>query len=154
MTRTTNEPSSVPIMRTVLRYSVYLVAAIALIGGIVGWFVAEWSGVASAIIAAGVALMFSAVTALSIMFAARVDAGMFMAVVLGAWILKLIAFLAILAIVKQLGFTHDWMLWGTMVAAMIGQLAIDVIVVLRARHGYVSDVELPRSGATSDEYDQ
>lgn len=141
-------------MRTVLRYSVMLVAAIAVIGSVIGWFVAGWPGVVSAIIAAAVALMFAGVTALSIIFAARFDSGMFMAVILGAWILKLIAFLAVLAIVKQLKVTHDWMLWGTMVAAMIGQLAIDVIVVLRSRQGYVSDVELPRSGPNSSQMDQ
>ena len=141
-------------MRTVLRYSVILVGIIALVGGIVGWFVAGAPGLVSAIIAAAVALMFAGVTALSVILAARVDTGMFMAVVLGAWILKLIAFLAILAIVKQLNFTHDWMLWSTMVAAMVGQLAIDAIVVLRARHGYVSDVELPGSSASADEYEQ
>lgn len=141
-------------MRTVLRYSIILVVALAIIGSIIGWFVAGWPGVASAVIAAAVALMFAGVTALSIIFAACMDSGMFMAVILGAWILKLIAFLAVLALVKQLDFTHPWMLWGTMVAAMIGQLAIDVVVVLRSRHGYVSDVEMPGSAGKSAEYDQ
>ncbi|KAB1643579.1 hypothetical protein [Gulosibacter chungangensis] len=136
-------PSSVPIMHTVLRWSIILTVAVALVGGLVGWFVAGWSGVWSAVIAAAVVLLFTAVTAISIIFAAKMPSTYFMAVILGAWLLKLIAFIGVLAIVRAFDFTHDWMLWGTMLAALVGALAIDVVVVLRSRQPYVSDIELP-----------
>lgn len=136
-------PSSVPIMQTVLRWSIFLTIAVAVLGGIVGWFVAGWSGVWSAVIAAGVVLLFTAVTAVSIIFAAKMPSTYFMAVILGAWLLKLVAFIGVLAIVRAFDFTHDWMLWGTMLVALVGALAIDVVVVLRSRQPYVSDVELP-----------
>jgi hypothetical protein len=88
-------------------------------------------------------LAFTGLTVLSIILAARFDPMFFIAVILGMWILKFIAFLGVLAIVKAFDFTHDWMLWSTMMAAMVGQLAIDIIVVQRSRQPYVSDVALP-----------
>lgn len=136
-------PSSVPIMRTVLRWSLYLTIAVAVVGGLVGWFVASWAGVWSAVIAAGVVLMFTAVTAISIIFAARMPSTYFMGVILGAWLLKLVAFIGVLAVVRAFEFTHDWMLWSTMLVALVGALTIDVVAVLRSRQPYVSDVELP-----------
>lgn len=143
MTTTPKEPTSVPIMRTVLRWSLLLTLAIAVVGSIIGWFVAGWPGVWSALIAAAITLLFSGVTALSIILAARFDPLFFVAVILGAWILKFLVFLGVLAIVKQLDITHDWMLWSCMVAAIIGQLAVDVLAVTRSRQGHVSDVHLP-----------
>lgn len=143
MTTSNQEPTSVPIMRQVLRWSLLLTLAIAVIGGPIGWFVAGWPGVWSAVVAAGITLIFSGVTALSIILAARFDPLFFVAVILGAWILKFLVFLGILALVKQLGFTHDWMLWSCMVVGILGQLAVDVLVVTRSRIGHVSDVHLP-----------
>ncbi|MDJ1369877.1 hypothetical protein [Gulosibacter molinativorax] len=136
-------PSSVPIMRKVLRWSLILMIAVAVVGGIVGWFVAGWSGVWSAVVAAAVVLLFTAVTAISIIFAAKLPSTYFMAVILGAWLLKLIAFVGVLAVVRAFDFTHDWMLWSTMLVALVGALAIDVVVVLRSRQPYVSEVDLP-----------
>ncbi len=143
MTSSTNPPTSVPVMRRVLRWSLLLTLAIAVIGGVIGYFVADWPGVWSALVAAGVTLLFTGLTVLSIILAARFDPMFFIAVILGMWILKFIAFLGVLAIVKAFDFTHDWMLWSTMMAAMVGQLAIDIIVVQRSRQPYVSDVALP-----------
>ena len=138
-----DQPTSVPIMREVLKWSVVLTVVIALVGGLIGWFVAGWPGVWSAVVAAVITLLFTGVTELSIILAARFDPIYFVALILGAWILKFLVFLGALALVKQLAFTHDWMLWSCMVVAMLGQLAIDVIVVARSRLGHVSDVRLP-----------
>lgn len=138
-----NTPTSVPVMKRVLKWSLLLTLAIAVVGGVVGYFVAGMPGVWSALVAAGVTLLFTGLTVLSIILAARFDPMFFIAVILGMWILKFIAFLGVLAIVKAFDFTHDWMLWSTMMAAMVGQLAIDVVVVQRSRQPYVSDVQLP-----------
>ncbi|NLT27023.1 MAG: hypothetical protein GXX90_10355 [Microbacteriaceae bacterium] len=143
MSQTHDQPTSVPIMREVLKWSLVLTVAIAVVGGVVGWFVAGWPGLWSAVVAAVLTLLFTGVTELSIILAARYDPIYFVAVILGAWILKFLVFLGALALVKQLDFTHDWMLWSCMVLAMLGQLAIDVIVVARSRHGYVSEARLP-----------
>jgi hypothetical protein len=97
MTNTTNTPTSVPVMKRVLKWSLLLTLAIAVVGGITGYLVAGFPGLWSALV----------------------------------------------ALVKAFDFTHDWVLWSTMMAAMVGQLAIDVIVVQRSRQPYVSDVKLP-----------
>lgn len=138
-----SQPSSVPVMKRVLRWSLVLTVAIAIIGGIIGWFVAGWAGVWSAVVAALLALLFTGVTVVSVILAARMDSILFMGVILGAWILKLLVFLGVLAIVKQLDFTNNWMLWSCMVAAIIGHLVIDVLVVASSRMGAVSDVKMP-----------
>lgn len=139
----TNQPASVPVMKRVLRWSLALTAAIAVVGGIVGWFVAGWAGVWSAVVAALLAMLFTGVTVVSVILAARFDAVMFMGIILGAWILKLLVFLGVLAIVKQLDFTQDWMLWSCMVVAIIGHLVIDLLVVASSRLGSMSDIKLP-----------
>lgn len=137
------EPTSAPIMRTILRWSLLLTLVIAVIGGIVGALVAGWPGVWSAVCAAVLTLLFTGVTSLSVLLANRFDTIYFMVIILGAWILKFLVFLGALALVKQLDFTSPWILWSCMVVAIVGQLAIDVVVVLRSRQGYVSDVRLP-----------
>ncbi|MFD2758520.1 hypothetical protein [Gulosibacter faecalis] len=143
MTNTTNTPTSVPVMKRVLKWSLLLTLAIAVVGGITGYLVAGFPGLWSALVAAGVTLLFTGLTVLSIILAARFDPMFFIAVILGMWLLKFVAFLGVLALVKAFDFTHDWVLWSTMMAAMVGQLAIDVIVVQRSRQPYVSDVKLP-----------
>ncbi|SJM57703.1 hypothetical protein [Gulosibacter sp. 10] len=137
------EPTSVPVMRSVLRWSVILTVAVAVLGAVIGWFVAEWAGVWSGLIGALLVLLFSGVTALSIILAARFDPIYFVVVILAGWTLKLIVFIGVLAVVRAFDFTHDWMLWGTMLAALLAQLAVDVVVVLRSRQPYASEVELP-----------
>lgn len=136
------EPTSVPVFRRVLRWSAVVAAIVAVVGGLIGFFVAGWPGVVSALIGAAITLVFAGITVLSLILAARVDTLYFMAVILGAWLLKFVLFLGVLFAIKGQPFIHDWMLWGSVVAAVIGTLIVDVACVVTARLGHVSDVKL------------
>lgn len=136
------EPTSVPVFKRVLKWSAIVALAVAVVGGVIGYLVAGMPGLVSALIGAAMTLVFAAITVLSLILAARLDTMYFMAVILGAWLLKFILFLGTLFAIRGQPFIHDWMLWGSLVAAVIGTLAVDVICVVTARIGHVSDVSL------------
>ena len=67
----------------VLKQGALLIAAIALIGGAIGWFVASTAGLLSALIGAGMALVFVSMTAISVWLGGRLSLGGFFGVVMG-----------------------------------------------------------------------
>ncbi|GGA58969.1 hypothetical protein GCM10011490_06180 [Pseudoclavibacter endophyticus] len=146
---TTNEPSSIPVFRRVLKWSAIVVAAVAVVGGVIGFIVAGAPGVFSALIGAGMTLLFTGITVLTLILAARLDTMYFLGVILAAWLLKFVLFLGTLFAIRDQPFIHDWMLWGSLVVAVVGTLAVDVACVVTARLGNVSDVSL----ATRDDFD-
>ena len=135
-------PSSVPIFRRVLFWSALAAVAVAVLGGIAGVLLAGVSGLLSALLGAGVTLLFAGVTVLSLLLAARLDTIYFMAVILGAWLCKMVLVLGILLAVRGAAFVEPWVLWGTMVAGVVATLAVDVVCVLRSRLPAVSDIAL------------
>lgn len=148
---TTTEPASIPIFRRVLIWSALVAAIVAVVGGVIGFFVAGVPGLVSALIGAAITLVFAGITVLSVILAARLDTMFFMAVILGAWLLKFVLFLGTLFAIRGQAFIHDWMLWGSLVAAVVGTLAVDVVCVVTARIGHVSDVDLRVPAAEVEE---
>lgn len=147
---TVTEPTSVPVFRRVLRWSAVVAAAVAVVGGAIGFAVAGLPGFVSALIGAGLALLFAGVTVLSVILAARLDTMYFMAVILGAWLLKFVLVLGVLFAIRGQPFIHDWTLWGSLVAAVVGALVVDVVCVVTARLGYVSDARLDPAGERAE----
>lgn len=148
------EPTSVPVFKRVLAWSAIVAAAVAVIGGGIGFFAAGVPGLVSALIAAVLTLVFAGITVLSVILAARLDTVFFLGIILGAWLLKFVLFLGTLFAIRDQPFIHDWVLWGSLVAAVVGTLAVDVICVVTGRIGHVSDVDLrvepsPASAAAS-----
>ena len=135
--------SAVPVMRRVLVLSSLVAAIVAVGGGAIGFVVASTPGLISAIIAAVLALVFSGVTAVSVIVASRLDPGYFLVFVLGAWVLKLVVVIAALAVLRHQPFIDGPVLYFAMLATIVGQLGVDVVVVVRSRLGYASDVRLP-----------
>ena len=97
-----------------------LVAAIAVIGSVVGFLVAGMPGLVSALIGAGLTLLF-------------VTLGGFFGVVLGGWVLKLVGFIVLIGALKGADFISGPVLFFTLVASILGTLAIDSVLVLKAR---------------------
>lgn len=133
------EPSSVPVFRKVLLWSAWVALAVAVVGAIVGCLLVGTNGIWSALVAAAIAFGFAGVTVLVLILAARLDVMWFFGLVLGSWLVKLVVFLLVLMAVKEQPWIHPVVLWACLVAAVIGQLAVDVVCVLRARMPYVSD---------------
>lgn len=147
-------PSSNPVLRRALVMSGYVAIAIAVIGSVIGWFVAGGVGVVSALIGTALAVVFMGVTAASILLANRfsgsdVFVGLFFGIVLGGWLLKFIVFLVVVIALKDQDWINPVVLYITLIVGIIGSLIVDVYVMLKSRMPHVSDVVLPHQGGDS-----
>jgi hypothetical protein len=131
------------ILTEILRYTGVLAIAIALLGGGLGYVYASTTGLISALIGTALAVVFASITAISIIAAMRYSIGAFFGIVMGAWLLKLVVFIVILALLRDAAFVQPIVLFLTVIAGAVGTMLIDVLVVYRSRLGYASDVELP-----------
>jgi hypothetical protein len=144
------EPRIVPvdarkILTTVLRYTGILAVAIAVIGGGLGYVFAGTDGLISALIGTVLAVLFASITAGSIIGAMRFDIAAFFGIVMGAWLLKIVVFIVILALLRDAPFVQTMVLFLTVIAGAVGTMLIDVIVVFKSRLGYASNVGLPNA---------
>lgn len=117
----------------VLKLGTILIAAIALVGGALGYLFAGTNGLTSALIGSGLALLFVSMTALSVQLGAKLPLAGFFGVVMGGWLLKLVGFVITLALLKSADFINGPVLFFTIVGSVLGALAIDAVVVLRSR---------------------
>ena len=125
-------------LRTALTLGASVTAAIALVGGVMGFSVSGWTGVSSALVGSAVAFVFMGITAGSILLGqkiggGRIDSGVFFAVVLGAWLLKFVLFLIVAFAIKNSGVLDVVVAFGCVIAAVVGALVSDVIAISRAR---------------------
>lgn len=127
---------STQVFRKVLTLGSALIAGIGVLGAVVGWFVAGGNGVLSALIGAGMTLVFVSLTAVSVSFGGKLNLGGFFGLVLGAWILKLVLFMVLILVLKQATFVAGPVLFGTLVAAILTSLGLDSWVFLKARLPY------------------
>ena len=128
-----NPSSTSEVFSAVLKQGLLLVLAIAVIGGGVGLVVAGVSGLLSGLIGAALALLFSAMTALSVKFGGTLSLGGFFGVVLGGWIFKMVLFIAIVAALRGANFIHGPVFFFTLVASILGTLVIDSLIVMKSR---------------------
>ena len=131
--------SSAEVFTAVLKQGLLLVVAIALIGGALGFVFAGPKGLFSALIGAGLALIFTSLTALSVKIGGRLSLGGFFGVVLGGWIAKLVGFVVLIALLKGATFIAGPVLFFTLVASILGTLVIDSLIVLKSRIGIGSN---------------
>jgi hypothetical protein len=127
-TSTTNQ-----VFSRVLKLGALLIAAIAVIGGAIGYAVAGSNGLTSALIGSGLALLFVSMTALSVQLGAKLPLAGFFGVVMGGWLLKLVGFIITMALLKSADFINGPVLFFTIVGSVLGALAIDAVVVMRSR---------------------
>jgi hypothetical protein len=121
------------VFSAVLKQGLFLVAAIAIIGGGLGLIFAGVAGLVSGLIGATLALIFSSLTAASVYFGGKLSLGGFFGVVLGGWIVKLIGFIVLIAALKGASFIAGPVLFFTLVASIFGTLVIDSRIVLKSR---------------------
>lgn len=136
----TQLPSSVPVLRRTLFWGWIGAAALALVGGIIGFVVAGGVGALSAVLGAVFAAVFLGITAASILVAVRFDIVAFFGIVLGAWLVKFVIFIVAAILLKNQTWISAPTLFLTMIVGVIMSLTIDVIVVMKSRMPYVSDL--------------
>ena len=124
------------VMQRVLRLGALLVAGISLIGSLVGYLLAGTSGILAALAGGLAAFIFTGLTALSLLLGAKLNLGGFLGVVLGGWLLKMVLFLVLFRVLNG----ADWLssqarpiVFFTVVAAVIGGLVLDTLIVTKAR---------------------
>ena len=132
-------PSSVPVLKRTLAYGFAFAAAIAVVGGVIGLLVAGPVAAWSAVIGAVMAGVFLGITALSILIAVRYDIVAFFGIVLGAWLLKFVAFIVVALALRDQPWINPTALFLSLIAGVISSLVVDVVVVMKTRMPYVSD---------------
>lgn len=143
--------TAVPVLRRALVYGAWLALAIAVVGSVIGFLVAGGPGVASALVGTAMAAVFLGITSASILFANRSAKSdmfnpVFFVTVMGGWLVKFILFLVIVFLLKDQDWVQPVVLFLSIVAGVVGSLAVDVIVVATSRQPYV-DVQLPGDAA-------
>lgn len=134
------EPTSIPVLKRVLRYGALLAVGIAVVGAVLGFVFAGGPGALGALIGAVLAGVLLAVTAFSIILGNRFDVGGFFGIVMGAWLLKFVLFLVAAFLLKDQPWLNTTAMFLAVIVAVLGSLVIDVVVVARARMPYVSDL--------------
>jgi hypothetical protein len=124
------------VMQRVLKLGALLVLGITLIGSGVGFLVAGNPGVLAALAGGLSALLFTGLTVLSVLIGSRFSLTGFMGAVLGAWFVKMVLFLVIFGFLNR----AEWLtvesrpiVFFTVVAAVIGTLILDSLVIAKAR---------------------
>ena len=124
---------------------------IAIVGSVVGALVADLAGLLAALIGAAVGFLFVGITALSVLVAVRTtkddpSSPIFFVIIMGAWLLKLVGFIAFVAIFRTVDGVDPVVLFVCLVAAAVGSVGADVVAVLRSRIPY-ADPPLPSGTA-------
>jgi len=121
------------LFKKVLAQTALLTGLIASLGSLAGYFVESMNGVVSALIGAGLAFAFGALTVVSMMIGRKLSLAGFFGVVMGGWLIKLIGFALLARSLQGAEFINGPVLFLTLVAAILGSLVIDSIAVLSAR---------------------
>jgi hypothetical protein len=121
------------LFRTVLIQGAILTVAIALVGGLLAFWAVGLPGFYSALIGSAIALTFTSLTAIAVWVGAKLPLGGFYGLVLGGWLAKVIAFVLILSVLNRVEGLNRPTIFFTIVASVLGGLAIDAVAVLRSR---------------------
>lgn len=127
------------VFRRALRDMLVLVGVVAVLGIGIGALVAPTpaEGIWGAAIGVCVALVFSGTTVLSMLWTAGSSATTTGAVVLGAWLAKMIVLVALFAVLDDHDFYDRGVLVGVVLVAVLGSVLLDYRAVSRGRVPYV-----------------
>lgn len=124
------------VMLRVLKLGSLLVLGITVLGSGIGFLVAGVPGVLAALAGGAAAFVFTALTALSLLLGSKLGLGGFLGVVLGGWLVKMVLFLVLFSVLNRadwLTFDSRPVVFFTVVAAVIGGLVLDTLIVTKAR---------------------
>lgn len=125
--------SSTQVFAKALKLSALLVVSVGVVCSVVGYILVGTDGVLTALLGAAIALVFTSMTILSVLFGARLPLGGFYGLVLGGWLLKVVLFGVLLAALQRMDFIHGPTLFFAIVLSVLGSLGIDSWVVLRSQ---------------------
>ena len=124
------------VFRKVLKLGSLLVLGVGILGSIVGYFMAGSAGVFAALSGSAAAFVFTAMTVLSVLFGSSRGLGVFLGLVLGGWLIKVVLFLILFSVLNQ----AQWLtrearpvVFFAVVASVILGLALDTWIVSKAK---------------------
>jgi len=123
--------------RSALRDLLVFLPVLAVVGSVVGYLVAGLPGVWSALMGAGVVLIFSGTTVVSMLRTARSDAAAFAGVVLGLWLAKFAVVIVIIIALRPLDFYDRPVFAIVVIVGALGAIGLDMRAVQRARVPYL-----------------
>jgi hypothetical protein len=124
------------VMQRVLKLGTLLVLGITFLGSLIGYLVAGMSGVLAALAGGLAAFAFTALTVLSLLLGAKLNLGGFLGIVLGGWLIKMVLFLVLFRVLNDASWLSSQarpIVFFTVVAAVIGGLVLDTLIVTKAR---------------------
>lgn len=133
-----DSPEAAAVFRRALRDMVVLVVGVAVLGSGIGYLVAGLPGVWGALIGAGIALVFSGATTLSMLKTSGTAPGTMMAVIMGTWLGKLAVVIVLLAVLRGMDFYDRYVLAAVVAVAVIGSALLDYRAVAHGRVPYVT----------------
>jgi len=136
------------IAKRALLVGLVVTSVIAIVAATAGALLSELPGMLGALVGAALVYALLGLTPLSIMWGFRLGKGDvlspgFFAAVLGTWLLKFVVFLAAVLWLGDQEWLDRTVLFLTIVAAVLATLVTDLVVVVKSRMPYVSDVTLP-----------
>ena len=147
--------ASTPILAATLRWGGLLTAGLVVLGAIVWFLVSGADGAWSALAGVLTAAVFLGITALSILIANRwfgdpLFVPIFFGIVLGGWLVKFVVFIVVMLVLRGQEWIVPPVFFIGLIAGIVASLAVDVVVMLRMRLPYVSDVQMPRATGPID----
>lgn len=120
-----------------LRELLWATAAIGLLGAVLGLVLDGTAGLYGALLGVGVGLLFCGTTVVSMLVSVHKPVSVLAGVVLGAWVVKMIVVVAVLAVIRDLEFYDKYVFAAVLVLLVLTSTAIDVRAVLQGRvpHG-------------------
>jgi hypothetical protein len=144
-----------PILHRVLRDGAIFAGGVAVVAGLIGYFVSGVPGLIGGLLGAALSFLYLGLTAISFLLAGRitkndVTSPLFFGIILAVWALKLVLFVVFAIWLRGQTWLDPVVFFVTVIIAVIGSLVIDSIAVARTRVPYVSDIELPGESKPSD----
>lgn len=137
--------------RRALRDMVVLLVALLVLGVGIGALVAGWSGVWGALIGVAIAAIFSGTTVLSVLRTADAPPARAVAVIMSAWLGKIVVVFVALALLSRTDFAHRGVLGVVLLAGVLGSAYLDLRAVQRSRTPYTGADPIPSPGSAADD---
>ena len=142
--------SSTPVLRAALVWGASIGGIAVVLAAIIGFLVAQSSGLWSGVVGALVGMVFPALTAVSILVANRWFGTpqflqLFFGIFMGAWVIKFILVIVLLLVITRLDWVNPLIFYFALVITAIASLVVDLVVLRKIRIPGASDVQLPQT---------
>lgn len=125
------------IFRQALHGMLLLVAGLTVVGVAVGLLVDGTAGLWGALLGAGLTIVFSGTTVLTMLKTAGSSPQMMAGVVLGGWVAKMVVLVAALAVLGQFDFYNKFIFAAVLLIGVMGSVGLDYRAVSKGRMPYV-----------------